>query len=641
MNNDLKKIKKYYGEDMMHLCRELFSTILEESGVLLKILEDSFPHSKYLYDDIIKDNQVENFKDFIYDKYNASDNLDKNKEVFTSPFELMDQAGYILFECHSEDDIQKFKKYYAPGEELCTFAGGRLDTSLVFFAVKKNADNINRNDFNNPKRQDEYGTSVISIQYRRGERNTLSIKNRYNHVVDNPDATFSNNLDNIIPGLNDSFEMAYNLSYTGSHDKFELIRYVRATDGKYYKYNYEINGVYYGPDNIIINNFEVLEKFREKEKYLLMDNFVIDLVNKKIFAYDNSDKYIENLNDIKKIEIKNITNGNKKEINLTMNNGEIVVFYVDRFNRIIKIEDNYTSFVPDESLSHSEFIKQLSMTRLVKCGDCFLLNNAVLNKIEMPEVRYIGDNFLRYNIFLREMSFPKLQVVGNCFMRANDIVQELYLPNVEIIGNNFMDLNRRIQSVILPNIREVGDWFFSANSNISYLEMPKLKKTLGNFLSNNKRLTKIYLPELVTVTDNFMCDSMVEEIILPKLTNIGSRFMRNNNKVSKIELPEVIMIGDEFMAENGLVNYIYIPKLISVGDDFMEFNNKLIELSLPRLEICGDNFISYNNKIERINLPMLKCIGKYFLLYCCDRNEIIKNIIEQGNQNSKKLVRKI
>ena len=29
MNSDLKIIKKYYGEKMMHLCRKNFSTILE------------------------------------------------------------------------------------------------------------------------------------------------------------------------------------------------------------------------------------------------------------------------------------------------------------------------------------------------------------------------------------------------------------------------------------------------------------------------------------------------------------------------------------------------------------------------------------------------------------------------------------
>lgn len=42
MNYDLKKIKKYYGEQMMHLCRELFPTILDEEGTLSRIMLDHF-----------------------------------------------------------------------------------------------------------------------------------------------------------------------------------------------------------------------------------------------------------------------------------------------------------------------------------------------------------------------------------------------------------------------------------------------------------------------------------------------------------------------------------------------------------------------------------------------------------------------
>lgn len=33
--DDLKQIKKEYGENMAHLCRELFPTILETPGLLI------------------------------------------------------------------------------------------------------------------------------------------------------------------------------------------------------------------------------------------------------------------------------------------------------------------------------------------------------------------------------------------------------------------------------------------------------------------------------------------------------------------------------------------------------------------------------------------------------------------------------
>ena len=54
MVDDLKIIKKKYGEKMMHLCRELFPTILEKPGVLSEILLEHFECNKSLYFDIIK-----------------------------------------------------------------------------------------------------------------------------------------------------------------------------------------------------------------------------------------------------------------------------------------------------------------------------------------------------------------------------------------------------------------------------------------------------------------------------------------------------------------------------------------------------------------------------------------------------------
>mgnify|MGYP004456246921 CR=1 FL=1 len=54
MNLDLKIIKKYYGEDMMHYARDNFSSILEKEGKLSKIFLDNFAESKTLYEDLKK-----------------------------------------------------------------------------------------------------------------------------------------------------------------------------------------------------------------------------------------------------------------------------------------------------------------------------------------------------------------------------------------------------------------------------------------------------------------------------------------------------------------------------------------------------------------------------------------------------------
>lgn len=144
MNYDLKVIKKKFGENMMKLSRELFPTLLEEKGLLSGIFLDNFNPSKTLYDDIKKEHLEKEFKMFIYGFLNKDEVIENSKKT---PKELFEEEGYDFYECKTEEDIQKFKKYYARGEELCTFKDKRLNKCYVFFAVKKNVDEIKREDF--------------------------------------------------------------------------------------------------------------------------------------------------------------------------------------------------------------------------------------------------------------------------------------------------------------------------------------------------------------------------------------------------------------------------------------------------------------------------------------------------------------
>ena len=88
MNNDLKKIKRVSGEEMMHLCRELFPSILEKEGKLFSILQEHLAPTRSFASDIIENNLDEKFKDWIYSF------LDVLKDELTitdkTPFELME-----------------------------------------------------------------------------------------------------------------------------------------------------------------------------------------------------------------------------------------------------------------------------------------------------------------------------------------------------------------------------------------------------------------------------------------------------------------------------------------------------------------------------------------------------------------------
>ena len=450
MIDDLKVIRKKYGEKMYHFCRESFPTLLEEPGKLLKLLSDNFHESHSLFDDIVANGKESEFKNFIYSLVDVENNNELG--MIKTPEELMSEAGYVLVECYNEGDIQAFRKYYARREELCTFKGGRLDRCRVFFAVKKNVSDIKREDFKNPTRQDEYGTSVISIQFTKDGTNTLSIKNRYNHTVNNPDATFSNNLDNIIPGLTESFEKHKDIVQKYKSNRFEIKGYVRANDGKYYKYDYEINNVYYCPDNIIIDNFNV--KRYDKSRYLIIDYFIIDLSNKSIRLYDKklSDSFCDVIKDINKIEIDNIDSG--KKITILGDNNKSLEIITDKDGKIIS----------------------LKMNKIYDIGDKFLSYNTSLQKFTAENLTEVGSDFLYYNTSLQKFTAESLTEVGSYFLWCNNTLQELYLPNLKIVGHDFLRRNKTLQKFTAENLIKVGDWFLNNNHKLRNKILSEIEK---------------------------------------------------------------------------------------------------------------------------------------------------------------------
>lgn len=369
----------------------------------------------------------------------------KKSNLPKSPKELLDEARYYLYECKTESDIQSFKKYYAPGEELCTFGGGRLDTHLVFFAVKKNVEIIKRENFKIPQRQDEYGTSLMSIQFTKGITNTLSIKNGYNHTVKKPDSTFSNNLDNIIMGLTDSFIFQYKLNFAANECWFTMPGYIMARDLKLYKCNYMINNIYYCPNNLIIDQNEIIDRYLEKEKFIVTDYFIIDLINKKVELYDKSinDSFVDNFKNIKRIEIKNVKENKTKLINFTMENDHTVVLEIDNMNRIISFKD----------------------TNAKKIGNNFLMYNNTISEIELSEAIIIGSDFLRKNEVLKKFNSPKLEYIDKRFLCSNQKLINISIPNVIYIGADFLPDNQCLIKFDAPSLKEVGTNFLGSNNS--------------------------------------------------------------------------------------------------------------------------------------------------------------------------------
>lgn len=590
MNYDLKVIKKKFGENMMKLSRELFPTLLEEKGLLSGLFLDNFNPSKTLYDDIKKNHLEKEFKMFIYSFLNEDEVIENSKKT---PKELFEEEGYDFYECKTEEDIQKFKKYYARGEELCTFKGKRLDKCYVFFAVKKNVDEIKRENFKNPIREDEYGTSVMSIQFTKDEAHTLSIKNRYNHALleGNPDATYRNNLENIAPGLTKSFENTYGLVQFNPNTNFEMKNYVRGKDGKFYKYNYEINNIYYCTDNIIIDNFEV--KKLPKERYIVMDYFILDMKEKKITLYDESinDSFVSSIKNIKKIDA--LKEDSNKMVIIIGEEGNMII-KLDPNDRIIEINNETLKSVSDNYFSKSKYIDKLYLNNVVEVGDNFLNKNKSLSKISMDNVKVIGKNFLEYNDSIEEISLLNVERIGYGFMfnSNNPKMKKINMPKVEIIGNSFMFSNYSVMEVFMPNVKSIGNNFFIFNSIISTLNLPLVETIGDSFLENNELLYKLYLPNV---------------------TNIGYNFLKKNQVLKKIVIPNVVELNTGALQFNNSLEELYVPKVVKIGDDVLKYNNTLTEFKSLYLEEIGKNFLEYNRWLEKFIAPNLRKIGLYML----------------------------
>ena len=495
--DDLKYIKKHYGEKFARMIRGLFPSLLEHRGLLATIISESFEPTRSLYDDIIENEIVYDFKKFVNTVAKDKYGIDTSKEIETkcngkTPEELLSEAGYVLYpECLTQDDVLQFTGYYAPGEELCSFDGDRTQSCRVWFAVKKDATELKREDFITPRRQDEYGTSVISIQFSKDESCTLSIKNRYNHTVDFPDSTFSNNLDNIIPGLTDAFETTYGVREQDvALGVFPLESYFRAKnpeDGskKYYRKNlsgfFGKNWFCYCENNVVIRGDTKFYRF-DRSRYILAENYLIDLKEKTIKVVTlegnpptpktNNDSFVDSIGDI--MDIKVSIEGDDKIITVSVKDGEDVVLKLNKHNEIIEY--------------HNQNVTEI--------GDKFLPNNKSLRVLNLPNVKSIGQGCLTGNECLYQLNAPNVETIGNYFLQYNGSLREINLPNVKTIGNYCLSYDRSLKRVIMPECESIGRDCFNDSQSYDMIYLPKVKTIDSYSFEKCKSVQKIKIDKL-------------------------------------------------------------------------------------------------------------------------------------------------
>ncbi len=425
MTNELKKIKRKYGEDMAKFCRAFLAPILEHEGLLYEILMDNFYPSRELYKDIKDNNLCGEFISYIH----GLADIEQERIITDKTVEdLTKDAGYSVFNPKTIEELQSMKKYYAEEEELCTFKDSkRIENSIIFFFIKDDIDSIKREDFPKATREDEYSSSLVCVQYDIDTKELKLIVTRRNHgskkdienggEIKNPNAAFDCNLDNFIPGLTCAMEKDYGLRPKKPSDFFEIPGYIVAHDGKFYKYNYSMDSLYFCSDNVIIDHGEVRKM--PSEKFIVMDYYLFDLRSGNVWLlYDKSgikDCFPDTIKDIEDIKISN--DGKQgKTIELKTRNKKDIEIILDSRNRIISYKNDDIDEVGDNFMFFNNNLESIELSNVRKIGDNCLDLNEVAKRVVVPKIDSIGDNFLITNTALRDIYLPEDVSLGkNCF----------------------------------------------------------------------------------------------------------------------------------------------------------------------------------------------------------------------------------
>ena len=537
MNEDLKLIKKYYGEDMMHFCRSNFQNILEQPGKLFSILQDIFAYDKNLIFDL-PDSDLNAIQKLVFDRFKCPTiNEEDLVEIDKSVEQLFSEKGYKLYECKTYADTLKFKKYFTPGEELCTFKDkNRTNSHIVTFAVKNNANSIKRSK--NPDRQDEYGVSVISIQIKKDD-GIVSIKNRYNHTVENPDATFSNNLENINPGLTRAFEKKYGTKINIKNSLNSLDWFTLSDDGKYYRFNVQNGLLYFCHNNILIYDQKVYKDYTDSGRYLFIDDYIIDLkkdaVENRIMVFDDDvfpsfdyEDYFRILHKkINKIEVKQSTdNPSNKFVIFYNNNEEPTVLTIDKCGNLLSYVNPNAEKIGDYFFKHSRKIKYISMNNVKEIGDNFCSISAKLSSIELYSVEHIGYEFCENAHRVDKLDFPNLQDTDKDFMQYLYNCNYLNMPSLKETAGFFLENLRECSDICMDNCTYVEEYSFNKLESINHISMEKLEYFNKHTFSNLKCVKKFNLPKLRYIDVLSVEDFFLQERLLTQNLTFTQRVKR-------------------------------------------------------------------------------------------------------------------
>lgn len=407
-------------------------------------------------------------------------------------FQLAQEAGYKVIYADTLKKQNIIRSFFEKEEELCTFRDSlRFQNYYIFHFIKQGAEKLNRADFfGKESRDDEYGTSVMSLQVDKLEGH-VKICNRYNHTVQNPDNTLGGNPDNIISGLTVAIEKFLGRKIDVA--KAALPEGYLNLNQNIYHYHKEADNIYYGSDFYIKNHrlFEI-----NKDYQMIVDTFLIDFRKneiKQILEDEIIQDGFETCYQLMPLLKEEVASGGqlsrKKE-------GDLDAVYLDD-RCILKARNGMMTYL------HLKTPEKIFWPLFVE--------HPSIEEIYLDHMKEIGNTFDSQSFYacpnLRVLSLPELECLENHSV--------LHLPALEKLN--------------ISQVKEVGFGCLNYLGGVSEIDLSSCTRLGPYTLGRNNQLRKVNLKALkVLERESIVENPLLRDVLLNSLENMDQTALSNN-----------------------------------------------------------------------------------------------------------------
>lgn len=436
----------------------------------------------------------------------------KEKVVMTGDlFQLAKEAGYKVIYADTLKKQNIIRSFFEKNEELCTFRDSlRFERYYIFHFIKAGAEKLKRSDFfGKENRDDEYGTSVMSLQVDKVEGH-IKICNRYNHMVHNPDNTLDCNPDNIILGLTAAIEKF--LGCKIDVPQAALPDGYLSLNDRLYHYHQELDNVYYGSDFYIQNHQPILI---HKDYQMIVDTFLIDFKKNeinKIYQGDNEDDFDTNYHIIPLLQEEVAAGGKltrKRE-------GDLDAVYLDN-HCILK--------------SRNGMMTYLHLKTPVKSKYPLFVEHPSIEEIYLDEMKTIGNTFASQSFYacpnLRVLSLPQLECLENHSVLHLPALEKLNVSHVQKVGFGCLNYLGCVSEMDLSSCTQLGAYTLGRNDQLRLINLNALKVLKRESIVENPLLREVSLDSLEEADQSSLSNNpwILKEFLMMRL---GANFLLNN-----------------------------------------------------------------------------------------------------------------